>query len=95
MSDRATEKNECTHGIAQSRLYSGKNFYRSFKEDLRDAKQKVIIESPLMSEARTRGLLPILKKLRKRGVKVVINNRNPYHHDYLLRNQGFIASKLL
>ena len=90
-----TRKSKCTHVIAQSRLYNEKNFYHSFKRDLRNAKQQVIIESPFMSETRTKELIPIFKKLRKKGVKVSIYTRNPYQHDYLLRQQGFIAFKAL
>lgn len=92
---KSRKNSKCTHGIVSSRLYNERNFYRSFKKDLRNAKQQVIIESPFMSETRTKELLPIFKKLKKRGVKVIVYTRNPYQHDYLLRQQGFIAFKAL
>ena len=86
---------KCTHGIVSSQLYSERNFYRSFKQDLKSAEGQVIIESPFMSETRTKELLPFFKKLKKRGVKVTVYTRNPYQHDHVLRQQGFIALKLL
>lgn len=95
ISIKSRRSSKCTHGIVSSRLYNERNFYRSFKKDLRNAKHQVIIESPFMSEVRTKELLPIFKKLRKKGVKVSIYTRNPYQHDYLLRQQGFIAFKAL
>jgi len=92
---KSRKNSNCTHGIVSSRLYNERNFYRSFKKDLRSAKQQVIIESQFMSETRTKELVPIFKKLKKRGVKVIVYTRNPYQHDYLLRQQGFIAFKAL
>lgn len=85
----------CTYGIVSSRLHNERNFYRSFKKDLRKAKQQVIIESPFMSDAQTKELLPIFKKLNKRAVKVIVYTRNPCQHDYVLRQQGFMAFKAL
>ena len=81
--------------LVLSKLFDEHSFYEAFIHDLRRAKAEVIIESPYITCRRVNQLLPILKKLIKRGVKVTINTRNPQHHDELLRIQAYIAFKIL
>ena len=64
-----------------SRLYDQNTFYRAFELDLRRAKYEVIIESPFVTSRRASVLLPVLTELRKRGITVIINTRNPIEHD--------------
>ena len=58
-------------------LYNENNFYVAFMRDVKHAKRIVMIESPFLTQRRTDQLLPILARLLQRGVKVVINTKNP------------------
>lgn len=81
--------------LLQSSLYTESTFYNSFIRDLKCAKQEVIIESPFIACKRTEDLLPALKKLTRRGVKVRVNTRNPRHHDQELCIQAWMSIKQL
>lgn len=81
--------------LLTSALYDERTFYRAFIHDLKRCRSKVIIESPYMTTARVTVLLPILKKLVEKGVRVRINTRYPGHHDELLRIQAWLAAKEL
>ena len=61
----------------QSRLYSDEDFYKSFHHDIQCAKRSVIIESPFITNRRVMELLPDLIRLQKKGVKVVVNTKDP------------------
>lgn len=67
--------------MENSSLYDQDTFYRQFERDLRHARHEVIIESPFMTTRRMATLLPILTKLRRRGVSIIINTRDPIEHD--------------
>lgn len=64
-----------------SALFDNNTFYRAFERDLRRARQSVIIESPFITSRRMEHLLPILLKLRRKGVRVVVNTRCPEEHN--------------
>src|SRR5215469_10416645 len=64
-----------------STLFDQNTFYPAFKIDLLSAKSEVIIESPFISIARTKSLLRIIRSLSNRGVKVLINTRDPVEYD--------------
>ncbi|MFI5271201.1 MAG: phospholipase D-like domain-containing protein [Candidatus Saccharimonadales bacterium] len=81
--------------LFQSGLFCEKTFYHAFVSDLRKAKSEVIIESPFIACKRTESLLPVLRKLARRGVKVRINTRNPAHHERELRIQAWKSIKML
>ena len=74
--------------IIRSKLYDESSFYRAFEKDLKRAKKKVVIESPFMTERRSYQLVRIFQKLKKRGVKVIVYTRSPYHHPPRLRYQA-------
>lgn len=59
----------------QSTLFNQDNFYEKFTKDLRHAKSRVVIESPFITKKRMSMIMPILTKLRKRGIKVTINTK--------------------
>ena len=81
--------------ILTSELYDERSFYREFITDLKHCQDEVIIESPYMTMNRTAVLLPVFRKLRKRGVKIIVNTRFPRHHDELLRIQAWTTAKEL
>lgn len=78
-----------------SRLYDHNTFDSRFLRDLRNARHSVIVESPFIRTARIDQLLPILKRLRKRGVSIIINTRNPSEHDIEYMHQSEAAISLL
>lgn len=67
--------------LSASRLFDNDTFYKTFNTDLYCARQRVYIESPFITTRRIQGLLPILAKLRQRGVQVVVNTRCPDEHE--------------
>lgn len=81
--------------LLSSQLFDETAFYQAFTRDLKRAKREVIIESPYMTTARVRTILPTLQKLIKKGVKVKVNTRFPEHHDQVLRVQAWIVTKEL
>lgn len=81
--------------LLTSKLYNETTFYPTFLRDLKKCRKEVIIESPYMTTARTRQLLPIFQKLVKRGVRVTVHTRYPGHHDQLLRIQAWMVTKEL
>lgn len=70
-------KNRSTadNGLQHSTLLDQSSFYRAFRDDLRKAKQEVIIECPFITARRIKILLPIFRSLSRRGVRVVINTK--------------------
>lgn len=65
----------------RSSLYDQNTFYRAFERDLLHARQEVIIESPFITASRMQLLLPILRKLSRRGVRIVVNTRHHEEHE--------------
>ncbi len=74
------DKNSPT-ALSDSRLFNERTFYASFLDDARRCKEELIIESPFMTSKRINRLLPVVRDLRERGVKVVVNTREPQEHD--------------
>ena len=62
-------------------MFDQRSFYQAFEKDLLVAQNEVIIESPFITIRRINELLPTLTRLRKRGVSITINTRNPIEHD--------------
>jgi hypothetical protein len=83
------------HDLLLSKLYDEVTFYNAFMGDLRGSQRSVIIESPYLTERRALQFAKLLKKLKKRGVSVRINTRNPRHHDKTLEIQAWKAIKVL
>lgn len=86
-------RHNATNALLASRLYDETTFYSALNKDLEHCKKEVIIESPYITTKRINSLLPILSKLTKRGVRIVINTRNPIDHEdrYRLQAEEAIA----
>lgn len=67
--------------LTSSILYDEKTFYNRFSQDLHEAKEEVIIESPYITTPRMRLLRPIFQKLVNQGVKVFVITRDPKEHE--------------
>src|SRR5258708_10447866 len=77
--------------LLSSRLYDNNNFYKAFEKDLRGARQSVLIECPFITTRRMNDILPVLRKLRQRGVCIVVNTRYPEEHDIEFDHQARLA----
>lgn len=77
--------------LLSSRLYDNKSFYKAFEKDLKGARQSILIESPFITTKRMDILLPILSKLRQRGVRIIVNTRDPKEHDAEYEHQATLA----
>ena len=77
-----------------STLFDNNTFYKAFEHDLRRARQSVIIESPFITRRRMEHLLPLLTKLCRKGVHIVVNTRDPEEHneEYAIQAEDAIAS---
>lgn len=72
--------------LLASTLHDQNTFYPKFMQDLKTAQREVIIESPFITDKRVASLLPIFCKIRSRGVRVLVNTRNPCEHDFPFNN---------
>ncbi len=72
-------------------LYNQDTFDRQFLRDIKKAKTSLLIESPFIRIKRVEGLIPVIAKLQRHGVDVVINTRNPDEHDEEYRFQATAA----
>lgn len=71
-----------------SQLYNQDTFYKAFLGDLHTCRQELIIESPFITAKRMRMLVPTFRRLRQKGVHIVINTRNPIEHDGIYQDQA-------
>ena len=71
-----------------SKIYDQNTFNNQFMCDLRKARKSIIIESPLLRVARVKKFTPILHRLKKRGVVIILLNTKPLEeHDETYRLQ--------
>lgn len=68
--------------LLRSELFDQTTFYSSFTNDLKRCRRQVILESPFITSNRMSTLLPIFQKLRKRGVEIIINTRDPQEYEF-------------
>lgn len=80
--------------MSSSTLFDNNTFYDAFERDLKRAKQSVLIESPFITSRRMDHLLPILIKLRRKGLNVIVNTRSPEEHndEYAIQAEDAIAA---
>jgi hypothetical protein len=74
-----------------STLHDQDTFYPSFQHDLKNCSSELIIESPFITTRRMNELLPLLRKLSKRGARIYINTRDPIEHSPEYAVQAFSA----
>lgn len=80
---------------ASSRLFNNETFDRAFLKDIHSCRDTLLIESPFIRLNRVMDLLPILQKLQRKGVKVVVNTRPPEEHEEEYEQQALEAIDLL
>src|SRR5690606_34462549 len=64
-----------------SKLFSDSSFYPAFQKDLQKCQRELIIESPFITQRRLATLSLTLQKLKNKGVRVVVNTRDPLECD--------------
>lgn len=67
--------------LLTSKLYSNTTFYPAFLNDLRKARSEVIIECPFITRKRLAKLLPLLRELRRKNVRLIVNTRHPDEYE--------------
>jgi len=77
--------------LVDSRLYDQKTFYKAFMRDLTNCHKNLVIECPFITAKRMNIMLPILDRLRRRNVNIVINTRNPDNHEDRYHKQAHEA----
>lgn len=80
--------------MSNSTLFDNNTFYKAFEQDLRCATQSAVIESPFITARRMECLLPLLSKLRHKGVSILVNTRSPEEHneEYGIQAENAIAT---
>lgn len=78
-------------GLVGSRLLDQNTFYPCFLKDLRRCHREVIIECPFVTMRRVHYLLPALRGLTIRRVRVVVNTKPLYEYSGALRRQAELA----
>ncbi len=74
-----------------SSLFDQDTFYKAFVKDLNNARNTVIIESPFITKKRMTQLMPVLRKLRLRDVRIVVNTKPLDEHNPMLYEQALWA----
>ncbi len=75
-----SKKDGISSDFASSKLFSERTFYSAFIRDLSNCKHEAVIECPFITVNRTDNLLPIFRKMRSHGIKLIINTRPLYEH---------------
>ncbi len=80
---------------APSRLFDNETFDREFLKDVHSCRSTLLIESPFIRLNRVHDLLPAIEKLRRKGVRVIVNTRPPEEHDEAYEQQAMEAISFL
>ena len=78
-----------------SRLFNETTFYKKFHQDLRLAKQSIVIDSPYLTERQIKNFLPAFRKLIDHDINIRVNTRNPECHSASMRDQAHLAARKL
>ena len=76
-------------------IFSEKDFYESFKHDIKEAEKEIIIVSPFMTVDRTNDLLNILDAARRRSINIFVITRDPRKQDETMSAQADRAMRSL
>ena len=82
--------------LDQTKLYDEISFYPALSKDLSKCDSELIIESPFITSKRVGNLLPYLKKLKKKRVRIAVITRDPRELSEDRRPDSYIGlSKLM
>jgi len=68
-----------------SKFYDQSTFDDQFMHDLQKARKSAIIESPFLRTVRVEKFIPILHRLKKRGVTILLNTKPFEEYDEIYR----------
>lgn len=71
-----------------STLFNQESFDTRFLQDIHSCHSSLVIESPFIRLNRVHKLMPLLIRLRRRNVKIIINTREPSEHDFEYARQA-------
>lgn len=80
---------------ASSRLFDNETFDWAFLKDIHSCRSTLLIESPFIRLNRVLDLLPTFEKLRRKGVRVIVNTKPPEEHDFEYEQQAMEAISIL
>ncbi len=80
---------------SMSGLYDENTFDKQLLKDIARAYSSLVIESPFIRVSRVEQLMPVITKIRRRGVSVIINTRSPQEHDEFYETQAAEALAML
>jgi phosphatidylserine/phosphatidylglycerophosphate/cardiolipin synthase-like enzyme len=80
---------DATNELLTSRLYDEKTFYTAFIKDLNNCGSELIIDCPFITKRRLQYLLPTLKALKDRKVRIIVNTKNPAELDEDRRDDAY------
>lgn len=82
--------------LLDSKLYDDKTFYPAFLKDLNNCGSELIVECPFITKRRLQHLLPTLRMLKDRKVRIIINTKDPIELDEERRDEAYrsVASLL-
>ena len=78
---------DTTLPMLNSQLYNEQSFYAAFARDLKSARHSIIIESPFITTRRLDQLYLMFESATRRGVRILINTRNPESHETIMQEQ--------
>lgn len=78
-------RENATMPLLKSQLYDETSFFPAFARDLKLARHTIITESPFITTRRLDWLYPMLRSTTGRGVRILINTRDPTCHDWIMR----------
>lgn len=81
MLGRFLSRNATAPELAGSKLFNEETFYPALMKDLKSCSGELIVESPFITNRRLNQLLPALRKLKQRKVRIIVNTRDPHEYD--------------
>ncbi len=85
---RINNINNLVSDFEKSQLFSETDFYQNFINDLLNAKQEIVIDSPYITKERVRTFAPIFGHLIKKGINIFILTRQPKEHNTIMKYQA-------
>jgi phosphatidylserine/phosphatidylglycerophosphate/cardiolipin synthase-like enzyme len=78
-----------SNDLLESQLFNEEAFYPAFIKDLNNCGSELIIECPFITKRRLQHLLPTLKLLKDRKVRIIINTKDPIELDEGRRGEAY------
>lgn len=77
-----------TKDAHNSKLFDESDFYSYFMRDLLIAEKEVVIDSPFIGAERMRFMMPMIRHLRDKNIKVFVITRKPSEHNDSMKQEA-------